>query len=157
MGVPITLAQYLVDQDIAYEVVPHPHSETALDSATAAGVTADRVVKAVVILEGEGGFMLALLPASHRIQFDELRRLLGDHVDIAGEEKVETLFVDCEPGAVPALGAAYGLDVVIDDSLAEQRELYLESGDHASLVHISGQNFRKLMAGARHGRFTAHA
>jgi Ala-tRNA(Pro) deacylase len=80
--------------------------------------------------------------------------LLGDNVDIAGEEQVETLFIDCEPGAVPAFAAAYGLNVVVDDSLAEQRELYLESGDHANLVHISGRNFRKLTESARHGRFT---
>ena len=128
MSVPNTLAQYLADRDIAYDVVAHPHSETALGSATAASVTADRVVKAVV-LKGGDGFILALLPASRRIHFEELRQLLGDNVDIAGEEQVETLLIDCEPGAVPAFAAAYGLNVVVDDSLAEERELYLESGE----------------------------
>ena len=151
MSVPNTLAQYLADRDIAYDVVAHPHSETALGSATAASVTADRVVKA---LKGGDGFILALLPASRRIHFEELRQLLGDNVDIAGEEQVETLLIDCEPGAVPAFAAAYGLNVVVDDSLAEERELYLESGDHANLVHISRSNFRKLTETARHGRFT---
>ena len=53
-----------------------------------------------------------------------------------------------------ALGAAYGLDVVVDDSLVQLPELYLEAGDHAHLVHISGTNFRKLMHDARHGRFS---
>ena len=69
--------------------------------------------------------MLAVLPASRYIQFDELRRLLGSDVDIAGEEQVETLFLDCEPGSVPALGAAYGLNVVLDDSLAQQPDVLL--------------------------------
>jgi Ala-tRNA(Pro) deacylase len=153
MGIAITLAQYLLDRDVAYELVPHPHTETALASAAASGLPADSVVKAVV-LKGGDGFMLALLPASRHIQFDELRRLVGNDVDIAGEEQVETLFLDCEPGSVPALGAAYGLDVVVDDSLARQPDLYLEGGDHAHLVHISGTNFQKLMEGTRHGRFS---
>lgn len=156
MGIAITLAQYLLDRDVAYELVPHPHSETALASAAASGLPADSVVKAVV-LKGGDGFMLALLPASSHIQFDELRRLLGNNVDIASEEQVETLFPDCEPGSVPALGAAYGLDVVVDDSLAEQPDLYLEGGDHAHLVHISSTNFQKLMENARHGQFTGRA
>jgi Ala-tRNA(Pro) deacylase len=78
-------------------------------------------------------------------------------VDLAGEEQVETLFPDCEPGSVPALGAAYGLDVVVDDSLARQQDLYLEGGDHAHLVHVSGIDFRKLTEGAQHGRFTGRA
>ena len=153
MGIAITLAQYLLDRDVAYELVPHPHTETASASAAASGVPADSVVKGVV-LKGGDGFMLALLPASRHIQFDELRRLLGNDVDIANEEQVETLFLDCEPGSVPALGAAYGLDVVMDDSLAQQPDLYLEGGDHSHLVHISGASFQKLTEDARHGRFT---
>jgi len=156
MGIAITLAQYLLDRDVAYELVAHPHTETAMASAAASGMPADSVVKAVV-LKGGDGFMLALLPASRHIQFDELRRLLGNDVDIANEEQVETLFLDCEPGSVPALGAAYGLNVVVDDSLTQQPDLYLEGGDHAHLVHISGTNFQKLMEDARHGRFAARS
>jgi Ala-tRNA(Pro) deacylase len=156
MGIAITLAQYLLDQDVAYELLPHPHRETALASAAASGLPADSVVKAVV-LKGADGFLLALLPASRHIEFDELRQVLGAGVDIAGEEQIETLFPDCEPGSVPALGAAYGLDVVVDDSLAQQEDLYFEGGDHAHLVHISGTSFRKLMEGAEHGRFTGRA
>jgi Ala-tRNA(Pro) deacylase len=88
------------------------------------------------------------------IQFEELRRLLTNDVDMANEEQVETLFLDCDPGAVPALGAAYGLNVVVDDSLARQPDVYFESGDHSNLVHISGTSFQQLMADARHGLFT---
>lgn len=153
MGLSVTLAQYLLDRDVAYELVPHPRTETALASAAASKLPADSVVKAVV-LKGGDRFMLALLPASRHIQFDTLRRLLGSDVAIANEEQVETLFLDCEPGSVPALGAAYGLNVVVDDSLAQQTDLYFESGDHANLVHISGTHFEKLMENARHGQFT---
>ena len=153
MGIAITVAEYLLGRHVAYELVPHPHADTAIGSASASGLPADSVVKAVV-LKGSDGFMLALLPASRHIQFDKLRRLLADNVDIAGEEQVETLFLDCEPGSVPALGAAYGLEVVVDDSLAQEADLYVEGGDHANLVHISGKNFQRLMKNARHGRFT---
>jgi Ala-tRNA(Pro) deacylase len=156
MGIAITLAQYLVDRNIAYELVPHPHTETASASAVASKVPADSVVKAVV-LKGGHGFILALLPASRHIQFGELRRMLGDDVDIANEEQIETLFLDCEAGSVPALGTAYGLNVVIDDSLAQQPDIYFESGDHTNLVHVSGTSFRKLMTDARHGCFTGRA
>jgi Ala-tRNA(Pro) deacylase len=153
MGIAVTLAQYLLESDVPYELVPHPHAETALASARASRLPPERVVKAVV-LKGADGFMLALVPASRHIQFDKLRRLLGDEVNIAGEEQVETLFVDCEPGSVPALGAAYGLDVIVDDSLKDQFDVYVEGGDHVNLVHLSGASFQKLMKAARHGQFT---
>ena len=156
MGIAITLAQYLVDCGITYDLVPHSHTETASQTAAASGIPPDKIVKAVVV-KGADGFKLALLPASRHIQFEGLRELLGDTVDLANEEQVESLFADCEPGSVPALGAAYGLDVVVDDSLATQPDLYIEGGDHANLVHISGADFRKLTDNARHDQFTRHA
>jgi len=156
MGIAITLAQYLVERGVPYDVIEHPHTETASQSAAASRVPPDRIAKAVV-LKGGDGFMLAVLPASRHIQFGELRKELGRDVDIAKEEQIETLFVDCESGAVPALGGAYGLKVIVDDSLANQPEMYLEGGDHASLVHISGAAFRELLADAQHARFTGAA
>lgn len=153
MGIAITLARYLAEMGVKYEVVQHSHTATALESARTSHISLDRLAKAVV-LKGEDGFLVAVLPASGHIQFGKLREQLGADVDMANEEQIESLFHDCEPGAVPALGAAYGLKVIVDDSLASEPEIYLEGGDHASLVHVSGSAFQKLMAGARHARFT---
>jgi Ala-tRNA(Pro) deacylase len=150
MALTNTLALYLADQGVAYDLVPHPRTMPA------APVAADSVAQAVV-LRGGDGFMLAVHPASRRIRFEELRKLLGGDVDVAGEEQIETLFTDCEPDAVPALGDAYGLAILVDESLAQQPEIYLECGDHDSLVHISGTSFRKLMANARRGHFSGRA
>jgi Ala-tRNA(Pro) deacylase len=153
MGIAIALAQYLAERGVTYDVIDHPHTETASQSAEASRIPPDRIAKAVV-LKGGDGFMLAVLPASRHIQFDELRKELGRGVDIANEEQIETLFLDCESGAVPALGAAYGLKVIVDEILASEPEIYLEGGDHFSLVHVSGATFRELLADARRARFT---
>ena len=153
MGIAITLAQYLAERGVNYDVVKHPHAVTASESAETSHISPKRLAKAVVI-KGDDGFMLAVLPASSHIQFDQLRKQLGADVGMASEEQIETLFLDCEPGAVPALGAAYGLKVIVDESLTNEPEIYLEGGDHASLVHISGSTFQKLLADARHARFT---
>lgn len=153
MGIAITLAQYLAERGVKYNVVEHPHAVTASESAKTSHISLNRLAKAVV-LRGEDGFILAVLPASSHIQFGQLRKQLGADVDMASEEQIETLFLDCEPGAVPALGAAYGLKVIVDDSLVSEPEIYLEGGDHTSLVQISGSTFQKLLADARHARFT---
>ena len=153
MGIAITLAQYLAERGVEYDVVEHPHAVTASESAKTSHISPNRLAKAVV-LKGKDGFLLAVLPASGHIQFGQLCKQLGADVDMASEEQIETLFLDCAPGAVPALGAAYGLKVIVDDSLANEPEVYLEGGDHASLVHISGSTFQKLLADAQHARFT---
>ena len=152
MRISMTRAAYLLDRKIGYDLVTHPATMRSSGSAKKGHVPSSRLAKAVV-LKGTAGYLLAVLPASHRIQIAELRALLGDNVDLANEEQIETLFGDCERGAVPAIGAAYGLKVVMDDSLANEPDVYFEGGDHASLVHVSGANFRSLMAGAKSGRF----
>ncbi len=103
MGIAISLAQYLAERGVTYDVVEHPHAVTASESARTSHISLNRLAKAVV-LKGDEGFMLAVLPASTHIQFGQLRKQLGADVDMANEEQIETLFVDCEPDAVPALG-----------------------------------------------------
>jgi prolyl-tRNA editing enzyme YbaK/EbsC (Cys-tRNA(Pro) deacylase) len=44
----------------------------------------------------------------------------------------------------------------VDDAIEGQGEVYLEAGDHATLVHLSHAQFAKLTADARHGRFSMH-
>ena len=60
------------------------------------------------------------------------------------------LFPDCENGAVPAVGAAYGLSSIIDDSLDDVDDIYFEGGDHKTLVHISGSQFCELTKKSLH-------
>ena len=152
MSVALTVAQYLNDHDVAFDVVTHPSTVSAFGSAEASHVPGERVAKAVV-LRTKDGFVVAVLPASHRIQFRQLDKLLERHADMAKEEEIETLFADCDPGAVPPFGNAYGLKTVVDDDLAAQPEVYFEAGDHESLVHVAGPSFRRLVAAAPHGHF----
>jgi Ala-tRNA(Pro) deacylase len=156
MGVAAALAQYLTERGVTYDVVVHPYTERAAASAKASHVPAGCIAKAVV-LKGKDDFMLAVLPASRHIRFGELRELVGRDLRMANEQEIATLFADCELGAVPALGGAYGLKVVVDDSLAKESDVYLEAGDHASLLHLSGATFEKLLAEARRGSFTEAA
>ncbi|MDJ1160193.1 YbaK/EbsC family protein [Chelatococcus sp. SYSU_G07232] len=155
MAIAITLAQYLGKQGISYDILEHPRTQTSARTAEACHVPGDRLAKGVV-LKGENDYVLAVLPASCHISFSELRALLGEDVRMVDEPEMGMLFRDCEQGAVPAIGAAYGLRVVMDDSLANEPEVFIEGGDHSSIVRLTGASFNKLMADARHGRFAAH-
>jgi Ala-tRNA(Pro) deacylase len=155
MAIATTLKTFLDGHGVEYEVVKHAHTPSASRSAQAAHVPGDTLAKAVV-LENHGRHMLAALPATHRLQLGRLHQELGEHVGLATEAEMEDLFPDCERGAVPALGTAYGLETLLDDSLASQDDIYIEGGDHESLVHLSGEAFRSLLGQVRHGDFSTH-
>ena len=86
----------------------------------------------------------------------DVRLQFGKDVDFASEGEIKELFQDCVLGAVPPIGECYGLDTIVDDAIDGQGEVYLEAGDHTTLVHLSHAQCAKLTADARHGRFSVH-
>lgn len=154
MAISPTLAKYLAGQNIEYDVIAHEPTLSSAQTAEVCRISGNRIAKAVVLREGSG-FVLAILPASHHIRLPDLGMQLGAGVDFATEHEIEQLFADCAHGAVPPAGECYGLDVIVDDSIEAEPEVYLEGGDHATLVHMSHAQFARLAKKARHGRFSA--
>jgi Ala-tRNA(Pro) deacylase len=154
MTIAHTLERYLDAKNVEYDVIAHPPTQSSMETAETCRISGDRIAKGV-LLRDEVGYALAVLPASHHIRLAELRRQFGDDVNLASEHEVEDLFEDCVRGAIPAIGECYGLDMVVDESIEEQPEIYFEGGDHATLVRMSHAQFAKMTASARHGRFSA--
>lgn len=153
MAIAPTFQKYLASKHVAYDVINHDPTNSSLQTAHACRVSGDRLAKAVVLRDAHG-YVLAVIPASHHIRLADLRRKLGFDIDLASEHEIEELFDDCARGAVPPIGECYGLDMVVDDSIDEQPEVYLEGGDHATLVHMNHAQFANLMATARRGCFS---
>ena len=129
---------------------------TARQSARECEVPWSCLAKGVLLRDGGGGYLLAVLPASRQLDRAALARLVDRPVELATETETGIVFRDCAPGAVPPIGPAYGLETVIDDRLMAEPEIYFEGGDHASLVHMRGEAFQALVHEVRHGSF-AHA
>jgi len=154
MGIAMKLSDYLKANAVQYDVVNHPHSGSSMQTARASNVPARCLAKAVV-LEDDTHKMMAVLPASRRLKLGELQASNGRALRLAPEAELKYLFNDCEPGAVPPVGVAYGIETVWDESLMEQPEMYFEAGDHETLVHMKTRDFIGLMKGARHSAFSA--
>ncbi|QIG49501.1 aminoacyl-tRNA deacylase [Nordella sp. HKS 07] len=156
MTIASKLRQYLDGKGVHYDVVTHPRTSTSSQSAESAHIPGDRVAKSVVI-HHELGYVLAVVPSTNRVELGTLQDLLDKRLGLATEDEVSTLFDDCDTGAIPPVGAAYGVPVILDDSLNGAPDLYFEGGDHKSLVHVSGDAFRVLTKDARRARFSHHA
>ncbi len=156
MGIPLTLQKYLDGRGIQYEILPHTHTGGSMETAEATHVPGNQLAKGV-ILEDEDGYLMAVVPATYQIELGKLHKHLNRQLGLATEPELTELFHDCEPGAVPPLGQAYGVAPIVDESLAEFGDIYFEAGNHTDVVHISGKDFRTLMADAPHYRFAHHA
>jgi Ala-tRNA(Pro) deacylase len=150
MGIASTVREYLDEAGVDYRLVPHAYSPNSRRAADAAHVPHDQLAKPV-LLEDDRGYLVAVVPASRRVELQSLERQLGRRLVLATEREVQDVFSDCAHGAIPAVGQAYGLDVVWDDCLAACPDVYFEAGDHTDLVHLSGKEFTFLMGRRPHG------
>jgi Ala-tRNA(Pro) deacylase len=155
MAIASTLQRHLEGQGIDYEMLKHPLTASSSETAQSAHISGNRVAKTVVLRDGDG-YLLAVLPASHHLSLEMLQGWLGRPVALASEQEVGKLFPDCDLGAIPPIGDPYGLDVALEESLGRLDEVYFEGGDHQTLVKVGGDQFRRLMSGARQGRFSTH-
>ena len=130
-------------------MVEHEHTATAVASAHASHLPAHQVAKAVV-LRDDGGYVVSVLPANHSLEISWVNDELNRSLELAKEEEFKALFDDCETGAVPALGDAYGIQVIWDDELAYTADVYIEAGDHEHLIWLERKDFRKLMSSLPH-------
>ncbi len=156
MTVAITLQHYLDRLGIDYELVKHPYSISGLDTAEKAHIPAEKLAKSIM-LEDEGGYLMAVCSASKRIKLGDLYREINRRLEFANESELADVLGDCVLGAVPPTGDLYEMDVVVDTELFMQPDVYFEAGDHEDLVHVSAEAFQTLMSNAEHASFSKPA
>jgi len=153
MAVAMSLRAFFDAHPLAYDAIHHDHAESSQRAAAAAGQPGDKVAKCV-LLRDEEGYLLAVLPATHRLHLGQLHRWLNRSLGLATEREVAQLFEDCEIGAIPPTGLLYDVDTVVDESLLAQSDVYFEAGDHEQLIHMRMPDFRKLLGDATRGSFS---
>ncbi|GLQ06466.1 aminoacyl-tRNA deacylase [Sneathiella chinensis] len=155
MGIASSLENYMLNAGVEYDLVHHKPSMTAQGAARNAHVKSDCVAKAVV-LKDDQGFIMAVLPSTEKLSIDQVNKKTHRHLALSPEQEFCTLFNDCEVGAVPPIGNAYGMKVMMDQSLEGETDIYFEAGDHENLVHVTDWDFEILMRGAEVARICQH-
>lgn len=148
MSIVTRVSAYLDDRHIHYQLRRHAPSHNSLSSAITSHIAATQLVKAVILEDREGQKLMAILPASHKISLITLNEMLNRQFHLVNEAAIYQLFADCDHGAVPVVEPC-NMDRVYDQYLLQQPYLYLEAGDHESLIELPRDEFLRLMQGAR--------
>lgn len=149
MSIAAKVSAYLDDAQIKYQLLTHQPSNNTLSSAINSNISSAQMVKAVVLEDLQGSKLMAIIPGSHKISLRALNEGLNRQFHIVKESHIYELFTDCKHGAIPPIAQAYGMNRVYDKSLLDQQELYLEAGDHATLIQLKQNEFSTLMQGAK--------
>ncbi len=139
------LIEFLDENNVRYITVSHSPAYTAQEIAAKAHLPGKEIAKTVLV-KMDGKLAMAVLPGSFKINFDNLKKVLGsNNVRLADEHEFVDKFPDCEVGAMPPFGNLYGVDVFVANSLAEDEEIAFNACSHSQLIKMSYSDYEKLV------------
>ncbi len=139
------LKEFLDGNKVKYVTIRHSTAFTAQETAASAHIPGKELAKTVV-LRIDGRMVIAVLPASHKLDIPLLRKAVGAHdVEIAHEADFRDLFPGCDTGAMPPFGNLFGMEVLVDGLLAENEEIAFNACSHSELVKLKYADYIKLV------------
>lgn len=140
------LADFLQEQHVNFRRIPHREAYGAQRLAETLHVSGREVAK-TVLLRANGGYayIVAVLPADHSIDFDRTSKILGgSKIDLASEIEISQHCPDCEMGVLPPFGSQYGMQTIVDESLAKDEEIVFEGNTHHEAIRMKFDDYRHL-------------
>lgn len=139
------LKEFLDKNNVRYVTIKHSSAFTSQEIASSAHVSGKEFAKTVIINKG-GKLIMAVLPASYQVDFDQFKRNLGnENVTLASETEFKYLFPDCETGAMPPFGNLYDMEVYVAETLTKNEEIAFNAGTHTELIKMEFSDFERLV------------
>lgn len=155
MTIAARFDRYLKEHGIPFQTVEHEHSRSSLHSGTVAGIPLMSLAKGVVLEDHQGHHVMAVLPSNNKISLSKVNDELSANFHLVKERQVYELFEDCDTGAVPPIGSPYHMSTLCDETLTKLDAIYLEAGDHETLLKLDKESFKRLMSHSKCFRFSS--
>jgi len=140
------LKDFLDRENVKYVSSYHSLAYTAQEIAASVHIKGKEMVKTVMV-KLDGKMAMAVLPASHQVDFEHLKKASGaQDATLATEKEFKDLFPDCDIGAMPPFGNLYGMEVFVSRALTEDKEIAFNAGSHYELIKLAYKDFERLVS-----------
>jgi Ala-tRNA(Pro) deacylase len=137
--------EFLNRNKVKYLTITHSPAYTAQEIAAMAHIKGQELAKTVIV-KINGQLAMAVVPASYQVDLSGLKAATGaNSIALANEAEFRGRFPECETGAMPPFGALYGMPVLVDGSLTNDKEIAFNAGTHRELIRLSYADFERLI------------
>ena len=138
------LLEWLASHDIEYEVHEHSPTFTARATAKAEGVDPRTFAKVVGVATHDGRRFLVVIDATDHLDLPKASRAIGaGDVRLLTEAELAALAPDCQAGAIPAVGALFGLATYADYAVRDDPEISFNAGSHRFSVRVERASWER--------------
>ena len=134
----MTMKHYLQKRHVPFEAIEHPEAFDAQHLAEALHTPGREVAKTVLLrADHKYSYVVAVLPATQRIDFAALSEFLGGMtIELATEVEIAERCPDCEFGVLPPFGTHYGAKTIVDESLTRDEYITFDSDSHSEAIRM---------------------
>jgi Ala-tRNA(Pro) deacylase len=125
----------LKQHGVAFQVLRHEPVYTSEEAARVRGTPLASGAKALIV-KGEEGFVMFVVPADRKLDSRAVRRAKNwRKLRFATREEVQAL-TGLTPGSIPPFGSLFGLPTLCDERLGENETINFNAGDHSISVSM---------------------
>ena len=125
----------LKQHGVAFQVLRHEPVYTSEEAARVRGTPLASGAKALIV-KGEEGFVMFVVPADRKLDSRAVRRVKNwRKLRFATREEVQAL-TGLAPGSIPPFGSLFGLPTLCDERLGENETINFNAGDHSISVSM---------------------
>lgn len=138
------LLAWLESRGIEHEVHEHTLAYTAMETARAEGVDPHSFAKVVGIETDDGRRVLLVVDATDHVSLTKASRELETrHVRLLEEAELTQLAPGCDAGAIPAVGELFGVPMLADFAVRDDRDISFNAGTHRYSVRVDRAAWEK--------------
>src|SRR3989338_2375650 len=125
---------------ISFELFEHAPVRTSEEASRVRGVPLKTGVKAMLMRNKKGLFVLVLLPADRKIDVKQIEKLENNgQIELAKPEEVERV-TGCVPGSVPPFAHETALKTYFHRAILENELVNFNIGEHTLSVRIKSSD-----------------
>ncbi len=152
--IPKAVQKYLDKLGIMPEAVAHRTVFTAYDLAQTTGSKLEGIAKTILVKvephfgEKKSKYVIAVLPASHQMDFSKLKKFLKVKKVSIPKEEIMSKVYKVKVGALTAFGPIHkDTPVIIDKALLKSKKIMARSGSFTESLFMKGKDFLKATEG----------
>lgn len=133
------LIQHLSENNISYEALEHEPAASAEEYQKTLNTRLEQQAKALLLRykrPGEKGYAVAVLQAQKQIDLEKIKRKLQAAKARLADRNALSEVTGCNFGELHPFASVYGLPLLMDEDLLNEKKIYMNAGclDHSVVI-----------------------
>ncbi|WP_164503692.1 aminoacyl-tRNA deacylase and HDOD domain-containing protein [Pleionea sediminis] len=148
MSIPKNVESYFKENDIDFELVEHPPEKSLMHVIHVLDLPKKNVLRSV-LMQGNKGKYLVTLPYEYLLDFEVLKRITNEDFSVITAPHSSSVIKGCAVGNHPPLSELFYVNGIVDESVFELDEVYIESGSESSILKLDKSAIESLFKSAQ--------